>query len=210
MKPICPICGQGHIERETWPEVFEYQGATLTAERTEEFCDECGTLLQSPSVIRENVRNKQREKNKHGGLLTGDEIYTFRNTYKLTQKLAAELFGGGPTAFAKYESDEIAHNIAMDRLLRLCEMRPGNILALAKIAQITLPAETISAVREDLEARIREIAKKAQIEIDRKNAQRRPKLQVIYTSDSRATGYGRCGDVVDFKSWNTEQAKEAA
>jgi HTH-type transcriptional regulator/antitoxin MqsA len=146
MSANCPVCCEGHIVSETWPDEFEYKGVTLNASHTEEYCDACGTLLQSPETIRENVRNKQRAKNAHDGLLTGDKIRLFRESFGITQKFAALLFGGGQTAFAKYEADEIAHNVAMDRLLRLCIAEPKNILLLAKEIGISLPHEVIQRI----------------------------------------------------------------
>ncbi len=147
MNVSCPVCGEGHLVRETRVEGFEYQGAALSAELTEEYCDSCGTLAQTPVVIRENARNIQRAKNAHDKLLSGEEICAFRNKYKITQKLAAQLFGGGPTAFAKYEANEISHNASMDRLLRLCLSTPLNIPRLAEITQSDLLPETVVAIQ---------------------------------------------------------------
>ena len=146
MSTSCPVCGQGQAVRESWTKEFEHNGATLEAEHTEAYCDSCGTLLQTPQIIRTNVRNKQRSKNAHDGLLLGEEILAFRVTYGLTQKQAAEIFGGGPTAFAKYEADEIAHNVSMDRLLRLCLAEPHNILLVAEQALIALTSDTVDKI----------------------------------------------------------------
>ena len=53
------------------------------------------------------------------GLLTGTEIVALRKQYSLTQDQAAQLFGGGPVAFSKYENDDVSQSEAMDSLLRL-------------------------------------------------------------------------------------------
>lgn len=157
MNSPCPVCGLGHIKSETGLRVFEYRGAALTASHTEEFCDACGTLLQSPETVRENVRNIQRAKNVHDSLLVGEDIRAFRESFELTQRLAADLFGGGPTAFAKYECDEISHNVAMDRLLRLCMENPGNIAMLSAITEIDLPDATVRLISEAMESKMREL-----------------------------------------------------
>lgn len=148
MSANCPVCCEGNIVRETWPAEFEYQGVTLSSDYIEEYCDACGTALQSPKIIRENIRNKQREKNKHDGLLLGDQIRDFLDSFGMTQKLAAELFGGGQSAFAKYEADEIAHTVSMDRLLRLCLAEPKNIILLAKESNVQLPVKVVKRVNE--------------------------------------------------------------
>lgn len=156
MNSPCPVCGLGHIKSETGLKEFEYRGATLTGSHTDEFCDACGTLLQSPETVRENVRSIQRAKNVHDSLLVGEDIRKFRDSFELTQRLAADLFGGGPTAFAKYECDEISHNVAMDRLLRLCMENPGNIAMLSAITGIDLPNTTVRRIHEAIESKVRE------------------------------------------------------
>lgn len=156
MNSPCPVCGLGHIKSETGLSEFEYRGATLTASHIEEYCEACGTLLQSPKTVRENVRNIQRAKNVHDSLLVGEDIRTFRESFELTQRLAADLFGGGPTAFAKYECDEISHTVSMDRLLRLCMKNPANIAVLSSIARIDLPNTTVRLIHEAMESKVRE------------------------------------------------------
>lgn len=152
MSKICQVCGEGHIIKVTENETFEYKSAQLTAEKTIQFCDECGTLMQSVAIVRENARNIQQAKNKHDKLLTGTEIKKFRDFFELPQKIACQLFGGGPTAFSKYEADEISHNIAMDRLLRLCMASPANLAILAKLTEIELPSETKLAIHRSKRA----------------------------------------------------------
>lgn len=156
MSATCPVCCQGQIVSESWQQEFKHQGVALFAEYTEEFCDACGTLLQSPKTVRENSRNKQRVKNSYDGLLDGSAIRDFREKYAITQKQAAGLFGGGPTAFAKYEVDEIAHNAAMDKLLRLAKKSPRLIFDLAELALVDLSPETQNLIHLDLEASIAE------------------------------------------------------
>lgn len=157
MSATCPVCGEGHITSETRPREFGYRGITMTSDHTEEYCDTCGTLLQSPATVRENVRNIQRAKNVHDGLLSGEEILSFREAFQLTQRLAGDLFGGGPTAFAKYECNEISHNVSMDRLLRLCMGNPANIAKLASIARLELPEGVVRQIQESIESKIREL-----------------------------------------------------
>src|SRR5690606_39913720 len=42
-----------------------------------------------------------------------------RETLRLTQGQAAELFGGGANAFSKCERGDVIQSVAMDRLIRL-------------------------------------------------------------------------------------------
>lgn len=152
MSTICQVCGEGHIIKNKTNETFEYKSQQLTAEKTVQFCDECGTLMQSVAIVRENARNIQQAKNVYDKLLTGTEIKNFRDFFELPQKIACLLFGGGPTAFSKYEADEISHNVAMDRLLRLCMASPANLVILAKLAEVELSTETKAAIHRNKRA----------------------------------------------------------
>ena len=55
-----------------------------------------------------------------------------RKQYKITQAQAAQLFGGGPVAFSKYENDDVAQSEAMDTLLRLVRRSPEAFWALVE------------------------------------------------------------------------------
>jgi HTH-type transcriptional regulator/antitoxin MqsA len=69
--------------------------------------------------MRANKRAVMAFRKQVDGLLSGADIAALRERYKLNQKQAARLFGGGPVAFSKYENDDVAHSEAMDKLLRL-------------------------------------------------------------------------------------------
>lgn len=154
MTATCPLCGEGHIVRDSWPQEFEHHGEKLITVYVQQYCDGCGSLLQTPEIIRENSRNKQRAKNAHEGLLCGEEIRALRERFGLKQKEMAILFGGGPTAFAKYEADEIAHNAAMDKLLRLCSDDAQNIVRLARQVEFQLSSEILEKIDGDCRRRL--------------------------------------------------------
>lgn len=136
----------GHIQSESIEVEFDYKKAKLHVSQTDEYCDACGSEVIDAKTARENVRKIQKAKSIHDNLLTGEDILQFRKKHHITQKVASSLFGGGISAFAKYECDEIAHNTSMDKLLRLCSMYPHNISALAEIANIELNGKTVQSI----------------------------------------------------------------
>lgn len=142
----CPVCGIGHIVYEVEARPYLYKGVELTVDRTDGYCDSCGTEILDASLAKENVRNLQRAKSAHDNLLSGEEILAFRKKFHLTQKVAANLFGGGDSAFAKYESDEIAHNVSMDRLLRLSIRNPRCIFDLAEMSGLELQLDVANSI----------------------------------------------------------------
>lgn len=68
------------------------------------------------------------------GLLSGHQVHELRNQLGLNQSQAAAIFGGGPTAFSKYESDDVMQSEPMDKLLRVAKDIPDAYFHLAGIS----------------------------------------------------------------------------
>ncbi len=85
--------------------------------------DDEGQLTDEDNVIRAAARREARAKAKHA-TLTPLVIRAIREVCRLSQRDAAHVFGGGPKAFEKYESGEVAPSSAMTRLLLLAAKRP--------------------------------------------------------------------------------------
>ena len=85
--------------------------------------DSEGQLTDEDNVIRTAARREARAKAKHAAL-TPLVIRAIREACGLSQQDAARVFGGGPKAFEKYESGEVAPSSAMTRLLLLAARRP--------------------------------------------------------------------------------------
>lgn len=62
-----------------------------------------------------------------GDTLRPDQIRAIRRKLKLSQRRASDLLGGGPRAFQKYESGEVATSAAMSKLLRLLAKDPRRL-----------------------------------------------------------------------------------
>jgi HTH-type transcriptional regulator/antitoxin MqsA len=60
------------------------------------------------------------------------EVRAIRLRLKLSQRKASELLGGGPRAFQKYESGEVAVSKPMANLLRLLDRDPARLKELVK------------------------------------------------------------------------------
>jgi HTH-type transcriptional regulator/antitoxin MqsA len=85
--------------------------------------DNEGQLTDEDNVIRAAARREARASAKHA-ILTPLVIRAIRETCGLSQQDAARVFGGGPKAFEKYESGEVAPSSSMTRLLLLAAKRP--------------------------------------------------------------------------------------
>lgn len=118
-KTLCPICGAGHVTDHVEQVEAEYKGHKGQVPSHYQLCDACGSDFAGAPEMRANKRALMAFRKQVDGLLSGAEIAALRERYKLNQKQAARLFGGGPVAFSKYENDDVAHSEAMDKLLRL-------------------------------------------------------------------------------------------
>lgn len=119
MNQTCPICGEGHLSEQITKNTVTYKGKTAELDSFSAVCDVCGIEQADASHLRKNKRQMIAFRKQVEGLLSGAEVTALRERLGITQVQAAEIFGGGPTAFSKYESDDVAQSEAMDKLLRL-------------------------------------------------------------------------------------------
>jgi len=123
---LCPICGEGNLHFNVGKNPVEYKGQTTELDLHFSLCAACGSEQADVAQTRVNKRLMIAFKKRVDGLLTGAEVRTLREKLRLSQTEAAQVFGGGPVAFSKYESDDVAQSEAMDKLLRLAaELSPA-------------------------------------------------------------------------------------
>ncbi len=128
----CPICDQGILQIRSYGRDMLHKGVNLSVEGLQfSYCPECGAEVTSPEQLDQNaiiIRNAfvaERERVKRDqDLLTGGEIRRIREFLGITQKQASRIFGGGPTAFAKYEAEDVVQSAGMDKLIRLSSEVP--------------------------------------------------------------------------------------
>lgn len=129
----CPICDQGVLQTRTYGRDMQHKGVNLSVEGLQfDYCPDCGAETTSPEQLDQNakiIRNAfiaERERVKREQeLLTGAEIRHIREILVITQKQASKIFGGGPTAFAKYEAEDVVQSAGMDKLIRLAYEVPS-------------------------------------------------------------------------------------
>lgn len=136
---ICPICGEGHLREYVGSNRFEYKDQTTELKMQFSTCDSCGCEQANEAQMRANKRTTIAFKKEVNGLLTGAEVRSLREHFGITQVEAAKIFGGGPVAFSKYESDDLAQSKARDNLLRLAYEEPRVFTNLAKKAGVHTP-----------------------------------------------------------------------
>lgn len=141
-QPLCPLCGEGHLRAEIEERTVEHKGHAGTIALHYSVCDVCGADQAHAADTRANKRSMLAFRKRVEGLLTGREIRLLRQRLELTQSQAAQLFGGGPVAFSKYENDDVMQSESMDKLLRLTSAHPEILGFLsAEIEQRTVSIE---------------------------------------------------------------------
>ena len=124
---VCPLCEAGVLQPQTVMTAFEYRGQSAELPTELLVCNYCGSEQAGAVELRNNKRAMMGFRKSVDGVLTGRQVQALRARLGLTQAQAALVFGGGPVAFSKYESDDVAQSEAMDTLLRLADAVPEAI-----------------------------------------------------------------------------------
>lgn len=123
--PQCPGCGfQTMQRREDHIETIHYGSNSVTVEGLSGwFCPECGeAILDEESSRRygqagDELIRQQREAIRR-------ETKRIRMKLGLTQKQAADIFGGGVNAFSRYERGDVEPGPSTVKLLHLLDKHP--------------------------------------------------------------------------------------
>lgn len=124
-KVLCRLCGGGYLDSQIKKTTAEYKGVQKELEVMYSVCRACGSEQAAANQLRTNKRVMIQFKKTVDGLLTGKEVREIRERLQLSQTDAARVFGGGPVAFSKYESDDVAQSEAMDKMIRLAGDLPS-------------------------------------------------------------------------------------
>lgn len=131
---LCPICGEGLLHAKVVQKNREHKGFTKFVPMQMSVCDSCCTETATAAQLAYNKRQMNEFYKEAQGLLTGNTVKLKRKALKLTQAQASILFGGGPTAFAKYEAGDVTQSVAMDKLIRVASAIPEALDYLYKIS----------------------------------------------------------------------------
>lgn len=134
MQTLCPLCGS-HLIHEARPREIIYRNHKVSISQMAEYCDGCGEAFLSHADSKSTEKVIADFKRTVDHLLTSDEIKEIRRKHKITQKQAANIFGGGINAFSKYERGEAIQNKSTDLILRMLANNIVNMETLMKVSQ---------------------------------------------------------------------------
>lgn len=135
---LCDACCEGRLHPMKSNEPVEYKGINGQLIIHYSICDVCKAELSDASDLLKNKHELVRFKKKVDHVPLGSEIVELRRKHNLTQRLAANIFGGGPVAFSKYENDDLIPDESMVNLLKLAIAHPDTVRRLAKLKGIEL------------------------------------------------------------------------
>ncbi|MGD9859938.1 MAG: type II TA system antitoxin MqsA family protein [Marinobacterium sp.] len=170
---VCPICGEGSLTPQVEMVPVEYRGVSRQIVSHISICDCCGSEQAGSAELRANKRAMVAFKKEVDGLLTGSQVRALRERLGISQSEAAKIFGGGPVAFSKYESDDVSQSEAMDKLLRITDALPEAFAILAAEAGVS-PAKP-----EGLWQMVPVTAKRSDVT----RLKQRPRLHVVSSSN---------------------------
>lgn len=136
---VCPVCEEGVLTIMEGCNKAEYRGVKESVSFYYAECDACGSEQADAALSLKNKRLMIAFHKRVDGLLTGEEIRELRGRLKLKQSEAAQVFGGGPTAFSKYESDDVTQSAGMDKLLRVADALPEAFRYLCTLSGQAVP-----------------------------------------------------------------------
>ena len=122
----CPNCGASELIHDTHDVFYTYEGeSTEIPDVTGDFCPACGEGVFDMEEG-ERISNFMLAFNKkvNAGIVDPGFITSVRKKLDLDQHEAAELFGGGVNAFARYETGKVKPPVALVKLFKVLERHP--------------------------------------------------------------------------------------
>lgn len=122
----CPICGGTELVHDTRDVPYTYKNeSTQIPGVTGDFCGACGEYVLDANESR-RVSNLMVAFNKevNSSMVDPAFIAQVRTKLELDQREAAEIFGGGPNAFSRYENGRTKPALALVKLLKLLDRHP--------------------------------------------------------------------------------------
>lgn len=129
----CVSCGKAEMVHDTREVLYTYKGRTTTIPNvTGDFCLACDESIHNAKES-ERLNALMLEFNKEVNRSIVDPVFisSTRKKLKLDQQEAAEIFGGGPNGFSRYENGKTKPPLALVQLLRLLDNHPDLLSELA-------------------------------------------------------------------------------
>ncbi|MDP3507287.1 MAG: type II toxin-antitoxin system MqsA family antitoxin [Candidatus Melainabacteria bacterium] len=125
----CLSCGKAELVSDTRDVSYTYKGETTTIQDVSgDYCPVCNESLHNAQESKYlNAAMLAFAKQVNRASVKPEFISETRKKLQLDQREAAELFGGGPNAFSRYENGKTRPPIALVQLFKLLDKHPSLI-----------------------------------------------------------------------------------
>lgn len=144
----CVICGTDMV-RDTRDVSHTYKGQTTTIPNVSGFyCPSCNESLHNAEES-ESLNAAMLSFNKEVNAASVDPAFIseIRKNLKLDQREAAEIFGGGPNGFSRYENGKTKPPLALVQLFKLLAKHPELLNELRPKQESTTPEVSNRLIR---------------------------------------------------------------
>lgn len=141
----CPACGDDALTEQRQHATFEFEGRTLGYCSLYTLCRSCGLEFANAEQAKANKRSVVAARATELGIPSTVALRNWRKKWGLNQKQAGDLLGVGPTAFSKYENDELVPSAPTARLLFLVTQSDIAVQKLAARYDVALPVDAFEA-----------------------------------------------------------------
>lgn len=126
----CPICGSDAlVEKSDHAYSFSHGRKKHTIDGLKRsLCSDCGVSLFLPSQLKSNNARVREFQSALVDFISPAQVLELREKYMITQADANKIFGGGPTAFSKYERGLASPNAGIARQM-LRALKDGTFMA---------------------------------------------------------------------------------
>jgi HTH-type transcriptional regulator/antitoxin MqsA len=121
--------------RDVRPFTISYKGRSRTFDMPGWYCDASDESIFTREDMKVSDRELTTLKAEVENLASPGEVMRLRKRLGLSQTKASHIFGGGPRAFQKYESGEVATSRIMTNLLRVVSRHPEELAQMAAEAR---------------------------------------------------------------------------
>ncbi|MGO4326718.1 type II TA system antitoxin MqsA family protein [Cupriavidus sp. 2TAF22] len=141
----CPACGEHALRELRQHASFEFEGKALAYCSLATECQTCGLEFVDDEQSKTNKRAVVAARSAALRIPSTLALRNWRKKWGLNQRQAGELLGVGPTAFSKYENDDLVPSAPTARLLYLVTQSDIAVQKLAARYEIDLPVEGLEA-----------------------------------------------------------------
>ncbi|WP_080415269.1 type II TA system antitoxin MqsA family protein [Burkholderia ubonensis] len=130
----CPACGSGPLleHRDRVATIGPKSQRVTVSDLEYSVCSACNATVVLPEQLRANKKKMRDAQATLSDYISPAQVLELRETYEISQQVAAEIFGGGRNAFSKYERGEVTPSASAARTMLRALRDPSFFATLAK------------------------------------------------------------------------------